>query len=197
MENYKNPYFDIKNITQYNNVTSSSANEEYLDFAINQTIRKQLPNITIEQEQYYAKIILNKFFQGDFKSFTSTYNIRNNIKEIGQERIFGCLVKAMIEHDAVAKEVHHALQPQNIMQQWASYITENTKMGYLGNITPELYQNIDVLIENYIDMKYRITEEQSTQYNNLANRNPSTEKALQQLNLELSLAKTEQQFPRR
>lgn len=187
METFKNTNFDITSITNSNGVYALGDVEQYLDFAVNQTIRKQLPNITISQEQNYAKKLLNNFFRGDLRAFTSSYNIRASINEIGYDKIFFTFVKAMIERHAFDLEVLHILKPTNEMQEMTQYVTENIKNGYFENLRPFLESNIGVLIENYVDMKYRIPSDQKDQYNALAYRNPTAARALEQLNLEMSL----------
>ena len=76
--NFEDMNFDIKSYISSNDLDGLNRIKIYLDYALNTTIRKQMPEINFSDEKLYAKELLRNYFKGDMHSFTSKNNIRNN-----------------------------------------------------------------------------------------------------------------------
>lgn len=189
MLDYINQNFDVESMPNFNNVDGLKAISSYLDFAISSTIRKQIPNITPEGEKYYAKIILENYMNGDARAFTSQHNIRSNVIAIGQERIKSLLLKTMIETGEYNRRVLHQLVPQDQNSEIANVVTN---IVYSGQIDEEenrswMQSNIESFIEVYVDECYGKPDDIKDQREELCYGNDMTRRALEQLNLEMSL----------
>lgn len=152
--------FDLKNITNQNTIESLDFFEEYIDFAINSTLTKQMPNLSEDDERKWAGVLLTNYLNGDANAFTSSFGIRNKINECNQNKVAELLIKAAIEKNAFEQSVMRKLIPGNELE----FICEDiTKRMFTGNYqetinlvkTNPVYQKN--LIDNYIGLKYRST----------------------------------------
>ena len=152
--------FDLKSVTNQNTIESLDFFEEYVDFAINSTLTKQMPNLSEDDERKWAGVLLTNYLNGGTKAFTSSFGIRNKIDECGQNIVVELLIKAAIEKNAFEKSVMRKLIPGNELE----FICEDiTKRMFTGNYqetinlvkTNPVYQKN--LIDNYVGLKYRST----------------------------------------
>lgn len=180
--------FDIEEFMGKDNIGSLNNISTYLDYSINTTITKQIPNIDEETEKLYAKQILNNYFRGDRNSFTSKNNIRNNVAKIGYQRLINLFIKAMIEKQAYNVTVKHMLNTND----YPAYITNMISRGHYSDIITWLTsntENIEEAISNYVDLIYRKDIELKSNLEYITIKDYETNKAMEQLNLEMSLAK--------
>lgn len=187
---YMDSNFDITSIPCFDNLNGLKDISSYMDFGIKKTIHKQIPNITLEMEIYYAKIILKQYMNGDSNSFTSQYNIRNNIGKIGRAKIISLLLKTLIEKSEYSKRVLHRLNPQDFGEECAYYVTDIAYYGQLDNESNQnwIQSNIESFIDIYVDECYGLTPEGKMQREEMCYGNTLTTKALEQLNLEMKLS---------
>lgn len=187
---YKDPHFDVNNILNRNNIEELDDIEKYLEFAISETIKTQVKNISYEQECIFAKKILDLFMINDNQSFTRQYGIRSNMVTIGKNRIINLLIKKMIETYAYSAEVEHMLVPNDLVAKNAQSITEVIASGNLDRIIDWLNQQdtIKSMIDNYVGNHYSISPELKSNYYNCSRYNPLANKALEQFNLEIRLS---------
>lgn len=152
--------FDLKSVTNQNTIESLDSFEEYVDFAINSTLTKQMPSLSEDDERKWAGVLLTNYLNGDTKAFTSSFGIRNKINECGQNKVVELLIKAAIEKNAFEQSVMKKLIPGNELE----FICEDiTKRMFSGNYqetvnlvkTNSVYQKD--LIDNYVGLKYRST----------------------------------------
>lgn len=186
---YMDSSFDITSLPCFNNVDGLKDISSYIDFGISSTIHKQFPNITPESEKNYAKIILKEYMNGDPRIFTNKYGIRQNIQKIGSERIKSLLLKTLIEKGEVNRKILHRLTPQDFGDECADYITTITYYGQLDEEENKVWikDNIATFIDIYVDECYGKSPDQKAEREELCYGNSVTTKALEQLNLEMSL----------
>lgn len=186
---YMNPNFDIEKNPCFNDINGLKDISNYIDFGIAYTIHKQIPNIALESEKDYAKVILKEYMKGNPSMFTKDYGIRKNINKIGYEKIKSLLLKILIEKGKVNRRILHRLNPQDFNDECADYITEITYCGQLDKEENQnwLKNNMAIFIDIYVDECYRSKPEDKTQREELCYGNSVTTRALEQLNLEMSL----------
>lgn len=184
---YMDQSFNIQNNPCFNNIDGLKDISDYLDFAIFSTIHKQIPNVTEQKEKELAAILLKNFMLGDARAFTSQYNIRNNIKIIGFEKIKYLLVKTLIEKDEINKRILHKLVPQDYYDECATFLTNVAYSGSLEQQDSWISVNIPVFIDVYVEEMYGKNIEDKAQREQLSYENSITSKALDNLNLEMSL----------
>ena len=95
-----NPINDITNGT----IEGLSRFEDYIDYGIHSTITKQMGDINVSEEKYWAKSLFTKLLAGDTNIFTSDNNIRKNILSLDSRSFYNLLIKIAIEYTAY-KEV--------------------------------------------------------------------------------------------
>lgn len=149
--------FDLEKAISINNVDSLDIYEDYLDFAIHSTIRKQKPDISIEQEKYLATVLLNNYLNGNNNSFTASHGIRKNISKCGRDKVIQMLMKEAIERSACEESIYHEIKTDSDLEYVCADITTKLIyfkyeeiMGLIEN-NPEYQKN---LIENYVKLKY-------------------------------------------
>ena len=184
--NFSNPNFNIKDIIN-NNVDSLNDISLYVDFAITSTIHKQVQDIDLDTEKQYAKNILNNFFKMNDNAFTSCYNIRNNMITIGRKEIKNMLIKNMIERDAFNKVVKKLLNATDYIDKLAKDISKTIADGRIDEINSWIDKNIELLIDNYVERKYLSDMEYRQDYESLVYDDYVTNRALEQLNLEMHI----------
>lgn len=184
---YMDPNFDIKNNPSFNNIDGLKDISSYIDFSIKSTIHKQIPNVTPDEEKYYAKVILKRYMNGDKQSFTSQYGIRDNIEKIGQDKIEFLLLKTLIEKDEFNRRVLHRLTPQDFYDECAGYITNIVYSGQLEANKQWIKGNLGTFIDVYVEEYYGKPVEDKSQREEMCYGNNLTTKALEQLNLEMKL----------
>lgn len=184
--NFSNPNFNIKDIIN-NNVDSLNDISLYVDFAITSTIHKQVQDIDFDTEKKYAKNILNNFFKMNDNAFTNCYNIRNNMVTIGRKEIKNMLIKNMIERDAFNKVVKKLLNVTDYIDKLAEDISKTIAEGRMDEINSWIDKNIESLIDNYVEKKYLCDMEYRQDYECLVYEDYVTNRALEQLNLEMHI----------
>ena len=190
--NYMNTNFDITMIECFNNLDGLQEISNYLDFALHTTIRKQLPNISEEDEVKYANVILQRYLNGDKNSFTSNYNIRGNMEKVGTDKLRFLLYKSLIERNAYNERVLHMLSPTEYIDQCCAYVSSETAKGNLDKLQDWLKQNETYFIESYSEFSYKKSNEIKQNSYAIALENPDCSKALEQLNLEMGLKSMKQ-----
>lgn len=186
---FMNPDFNIKDNPNFNDIYGLIDISQYLDFAISQTIHKQLPNVTKEQEKYYATMILNNYMSGDDGAFTSQYGIRGNIREIGRNKIQSLLLKTLIEKDEYNKRVLHKLNSSDFKDNCAEYINHIINNGRLDEQIDWVINNIPIFIDIYIQEVYGLSIENKRHSEQLCRESYFSNQSLEQLNLEMSLSR--------
>lgn len=189
MLDYTNPNFDIVNIPSFNNVDGLPAISSYLDFALANTIRRQIPNPDQNMEKKYATEILTEFLKGDFTAFTRIYNIRQNMEKITPETIKNLMLHSLIELEAENKVCLQQLQPTEFIDQCAEYVTNVIARGRLDELQDWISDNMGAFIQNYVQTRYKESPENKKSMNEMAIEYPDTQRALQQLNFEMHVKK--------
>ena len=150
--------FDLKSVTNQNIIESLDFFEEYMDFAINSTITKQMPNLSEDDERKWASVLLTNYLNGDANAFTSSFGIRNKINECGQNKVAELLIKAAIEKNAFEQSVMRKLIPENEKEFICEDIVKRVYSGKYQEVV-DLVKNNPVyqenLINNYVEFKYR------------------------------------------
>lgn len=189
--NYTDTNFDITNIEHFNSVDGLIEISNYLDFALSTTIHKQLPNISREQEKWYAAEKLKLLsIDGIEKNFSRDFNIRTNISKIGRDKIKFLICKYLIERQAYNERVAHMMIPTEFIDQAAQYLTEQVRIGNFDQIQDWINQYMGNFIDSYISSQYN--SDMKEQFSAMALENPNCAKALTQLNLEMSLNQIKQ-----
>lgn len=184
---FMTPEFRVENSPNFNDIYGLIDISQYLDFAISQTIHKQIPNVTEEQERYYATMILNNYMSGYNHAFTSQYGIRGNISEIGRDKIQSLLLKTLIEKDEYNKRVLHKLRSQDYGDNCAEYINSVINNGRLDEQIDWVITNIPVFINIYIQEVYGLSVENKKHREQLCHESYFSNLSLEKLNLEMSL----------
>lgn len=187
MLDYMDPNFDIKGIASFNNIDGLKGIASYLDFAIETTIRRQVPNVDTETEKRYAEELLTKCLNGDKVTFTRTNNIRSNMNHVSMVQLKGLIMKNLIEKEAFNQRIRHLLSPTEYMDQCTQYVTSMAYNGKIAEMDEWFTNNLPLFIHEYINTNYKRTEQQRQQYEDIAYSIPETSKALEQLNLEMHL----------
>lgn len=187
MDFRNNPNFDISEIEGFNRVDGLNNISIYINYALSETIKSQMPNIDIENEKFYAKQILQRYLSGDSHSFTRKNSIRENIDKITPNKIMNIIIKSYIEIEAYNRRVLRRLDNVDVNGEYAKYITDNVASGNLDNIKPWLNSNLESLVNGYISTQYNEDIEYKKKLEDLAYAVPNTSKALEQLNLEMKL----------
>lgn len=188
---YTDKNFDITNIECFDNGYGLIEISNYLDFALSTTIRKQLPNITIEQEKGYATKILKSYvIDGSSHYFTRDFNIKNNIKKIGKDKVKFLICKHLIECQAYNESILHMMQPTEFIDESAQSLTVQVSKGNFDQIEDWIDKNMGAFIDDYVSSYYK--SDIKKQLNEIALEHPICNEALTQLNLEMSLRQTKQ-----
>lgn len=150
--------YSLTNDISNNTIGSLDFFEEYIDFAINSTLSKQMPDLPEEQERYWAGVLLTNYLNGDKNAFTSTFRIRKNINECGQNKVVEMLVKNAIERTSFEQGVLHKLNTENEVEFICEDITNklsSCKYQEAMDIVKNNHVYQSDLINNYVDFKYR------------------------------------------
>lgn len=150
--------FDLSSAVNSNTINSLDVFEEYMDFALSTTIRKQMPEISDEQEKNWAGVLLTNYFNGDSNAFTSSFGIRKNISACDEDKIIQMFLKQAVEKDSYRQGILHRLNTENEIEFICDDLTKKLcSFGYqdVFNIvkTNPVYQKD--LIDNYVNFKYR------------------------------------------
>jgi len=188
--NYTDQNFDITEIQNFNTIEGLLEISNYLDFAIDTAIQKQLPGMRKEQETMYVTGMIRRFLNGNTAEFTNTYNIRENMNKVGPTKIKFLLWKTLIERKAFNEQVVKSMVSTEVIDEVAITATEMIARGEFDEINAWFTKNKDTLISNYILMKYKQGDDIKKQYDTIAHQNPLCEKALEQLGMELQLQQT-------
>jgi len=188
--NFEDMNFDINTYIGKNNLEGLNKIALYLDYAINVTIKKQLPDISLKDEKIYAKRLLYNYFKGDMHSFTSKYNIRNNIYTINNERLTELFLKCMIEKHAYNVLIKNIQGSSNYGDQCCNYITNRIARNRYNDIIEWLnndFDNIEEIISNYVDIFYKRPYEERIDFEKLTAKNYDTNRAMNNLCLEVNV----------
>ena len=85
--------FNVEEYIGRDSIDNLDKVQDYLDYAIFKTIKKQIPFFDEQQEKVYAQKILMDYLNGNLSSFTRQNQIRNNVKIIGKDKICNLLIK--------------------------------------------------------------------------------------------------------
>lgn len=156
MLTFESDNFDIVEYLGRDSVYDLDKVEEYLDFAINSTIKKQIPNIDYNTEKRYAKKILTDYLNGNDNIFTRQNNVRSNIIQIGRNRINNLLIKIAIEKKAFNNRVRRTLVDENLADKCVTKITELIQTGHYKMAVDILNNEVvrESIINTYIDSFY-------------------------------------------
>lgn len=179
--NFEDINFDVRNNTFNNDLDKIAL---YLDYALNTTIKKQMPNISIKDEKLYAIKLLCNYFKGDMHSFTSKNNIRNNIYTIGNEKLTNLFLKCMIEKHAYNILIKKINGSSEYNDQCANYITNRIARNHYSDIIEWLnndFDNIEEIIANYINIFYQRKYEDRLELEHLTEKNNVTNQAINNL----------------
>jgi len=166
--------------------------EEYFNYAVSSTILKQQPNIDLLAEKNYARFLIHNWLvKGIPNAFTSSYNIRSNMNQCDKETVIQLLIKSAIERDVYKQQIQHKLVSTNPHEEVCQYVSYKLYGGEYTTLMDQLKNgevDITKLIENYVDFSYKAGPEFKNNINLLISRNPINDKAMNQLNLEMSLS---------
>ncbi len=188
MNHFDNPNFDIAEYINFPGLEKLNRIALYLDYGISTTIKKQMPNITVNDEKLYAKELLNNYLKGDMHSFTSKNNIRNNIYTIGNKNLINLFLKTMIEKHAYNILIRKMQGSAEYSDQCANYITNRIGKKHYSDIIEWLtndFDNIEEIISNYVDLFYKRDVEERLDFEKLTEKSQDTELAIKFLSLEV------------
>lgn len=183
--NFEDSNFDIKTYVLKSNLEGLNRFKIYLDYALNTTIKKQLPDINFEDEKLYAKELLCNYIKGDMHSFTSKNNIRNNIYTIGNNILIKLFLKCMIEKHAYNILIKKMQGSSDYNDQCCNYITNRIGHNKYEDIIEWLnndFDNIEEIINNYINIFYQRNYSECQDLETLTEKSDDTNKAMQMLN---------------
>lgn len=156
----------------------------YLDYSLNTTIKKQIPDINIVDEKLYAKELLCNYFKGDLHAFTSKNNIRHNIYKIGNDMLLKLFIKCMIEKQAYNILIKKIEGSSNYGDQCCNYITNRVARDHYDDVIEWLnddFDNIEELINNYVNIFYQRKYEECMDLQKLAFEHEMTARAIRNL----------------
>lgn len=107
--------FNVEEYIGRDSIDNLDKVQDYLDYAIFKTIKKQIPFFDEQQEKVYAQKILMDYLNGNLSSFTRQNQIRNNVKIIGKDKICNLLIKKIIQQKAFNSRVRRILTDEIIM----------------------------------------------------------------------------------
>lgn len=147
-----NPVDDLQKGTMesLNNV------EDYIDYAIHSTIKKQIGN-SIDNEKQWTKEVFSRFLDGDTNIFTSDNNIRSNILQLEPRSFYLILIKNAIEYTAYKQVVMRQFVNQTREDFICSLITDKLAQNEYGEVlqlVKNRYEYKDILINVYAGFKY-------------------------------------------
>ena len=186
MNQFEDTSFDIKEYINVPTLEKLNRIAIYLYYSLLTTIKKQMPEINEQDEKLYAKELLNNYFKGDIHSFTSKNNIRNNIYTIGIDNLINLFLKSMIEKHAYNILIKHMEGSSEYRDQCANYITNRIGKNHYDDIIEWLkkdYDNIEEIIENYVDFVYKKSYNEHHDLDNLVSKNYETNRAFKMLNI--------------
>lgn len=183
--NFKDTDFEIKKYIHDLDILNN-----YLEFALETTILRQIPNVSLKDEKLYAKEILCNYYKGDMHAFTSAYNIRNNIYTIGNERLTDLFLKYMIIKQAYNVLIKKIDVSNKYSDQCCRYITNRIARKHYSDILEWLnndMDNIEEIIINYTTIFYKRNSEECKDLELLAEQTEETSNALKNLNVEVNV----------
>ena len=186
---------DIKSFLNKSGIQGLENISEYMNYGIHSTIINQFGNISPELENKYASKILNNFMVGKSNAFTSSNNIRRNITSIDKFKITILLIRSAIERYAFNAIEKQQTNFENDEDKVSQTITELVARGDLNDVLTWIksdHRIIQMLIENYVALSYQSDKKLRDIYTQITNSHPKTNKALEQLNLELNSTKEKQ-----
>ena len=184
--NFEDINFDIKSYVKKDDLDGLNRIQIYLDYALNTTIKKQMPEININDERLYAKELLYNYFKGDMHSFTSKNNLRNNIYTIGNDSLVKLFLKCMIEKHAYNILIKKIQGSDAYNDQCCNYITNRISHNLYNDIIEWLnndFDNIEEIINNYVNIFYQRSYQECQDLEMLTSKDASTKKAMEVLDI--------------
>ena len=184
--NFEDINFEIKDYIKGTDLNELNKVKLYLDFALNTTITKQIPNINMNDERLYAKELLYNYFKGDMHSFTSKNNIRNNIYTINNETLIKMFLKLMIEKHAYNVLIKNMQGSDDYNDQCCNYITNRIAHNRYSDIIEWLnddFDNIEEIVNNYVNIFYKRNEQECQDLEKLTSKSDDSKKAMEVLDL--------------
>ena len=163
---------------------------EYINYGIHSTIKKQMGNVRPELEARYAQKLLNNHMNGNTNAFTSSNGIRSAIRSIDPFKIKALLIKSAIERHAFSMVEDHKISFESDAEKVSQAVTELVANGDMTDVLTWLDSDnrvVEILVESYVALSYQSDKELRDAYDRITNSHPKTVKALEKLNLELSL----------
>lgn len=195
MIDFKVKNTDIKDFLNKDGIQGLENISEYINYGIHSTIINQFGNIVQELENQYAIKILNSFIDGKDNAFTSSKYIRKNITSIDKFKITILLIRSTIERYAFNVVEKRQRTFENDEDKVSQTITELVANGDLNDVLTWIksdHRIIQMLIENYVALSYQSDKKLRDIYTKITISHPKTNKALEQLNLELKSIKEKQ-----
>lgn len=165
---------------------------EYINYSIHSTIKKQMGNVRPELEARYAQKLLNNHMNGNTNAFTSSNGIRSTIHSIDPFKVKALLIKSAIERHAFSMVEEHKISFESDAEKVSQAVTELVANGDMTDVLTWIDSDnriVEILVESYVALSYQSDKELRDAYERITNSHPKTVKALEQLNLELSLHK--------
>lgn len=186
MNDFESDSFNVEEYIGRDSIDNLDKVQDYLDYAIFKTIKKQIPFFDEQQEKVYAQKILMDYLNGNLSSFTRQNQIRNNVKIIGKDKICNLLIKKIIQQKAFNSRVRRILTDENYNDKCITYITQCIYTGNYNQAMDSFKDNniLNSLIETYVNSFYKQNMEQRSNYEFISYSDSITEKALYNLNIE-------------
>lgn len=182
--NFEDVNFSIDKYVSSVDIDGLNRIKIYLDYSLNATIKKQIPDINIVDEKLYAKELLCNYFKGDLHAFTSKNNIRHNIYKIGNDMLLKLFIKCMIEKQAYNILIKKIEGSSNYGDQCCNYITNRVARDHYDDVIEWLnddFDNIEELINNYVNIFYQRKYEECMDLQKLAFEHETTARAIRNL----------------
>lgn len=181
-----NDFLNVSGIEGLENIS------EYINYGIHSTIKKQMGNVRPELETRYAQKLLNNHMNGNTNAFTSSNGIRSTIHSIDPFKVKALLIKSAIERHAFNMVEDHKISFESDAEKVSQAVTELVANGDMTDVLTWIDSDnrvVEILVESYVALSYQSDKELRDAYERITNSHPKTVKALEQLNLELSLHK--------
>lgn len=182
--NFEDANFDVNSYVENESIDGLNRVKIYLDYSLNTTIKKQIPDISLSDEKMYAKEILYNYFKDDLHAFTSKNNIRHNIYSIGNDVLTKLFIKCMIEKQAYNVLIKKIEGSSDYNDQCCNYITNRVAHGHYDDIIEWLnddFENMEEIINTYVDIFYQRKYEECIDLQKLAFEENMTNKAISNL----------------
>lgn len=187
MHTFESDSFDIVEYLGRDSVDNLDNVQNYLDFSIESTIKRQFPDADIKLEKDLAKKILIDYLNGNNLIFTRQNDIRRNMTHINRERVANLLIKTTIEKKAFNDRVRRTLTDENFDDKCVTRLTELISSGNYELAKQELQDGsvLNSVVGTYVNNFYKQDEERRKNIEYIAYEDQITERALQTLNIDI------------